>query len=92
MRNWKDDRILVWMDVFSRPDSSFRAVRSEEDVRGWQPQSQGEQEVFGELVAIENRKSLKMWYAQFPDLNPSADAFRRILERAIGEELPIGKP
>ncbi len=91
MSNWSDDKILLWLDVFSRPDSSFRTVRSEEDVKEWQPQTDEEQKAFDALIAKENRGLLKAWYAQFPSINPTADAFRRILERAIGKKLPLGK-
>jgi hypothetical protein len=87
MKNWKDDKILLWLDIFSRPDSSFRKVRSEEDVREWQPQSKLEREAFEALIADENRHQLKAWYAQFPSINPAAEAFRQILQKAIKEEL-----
>jgi hypothetical protein len=87
----KSNQILLWIDVFSRPDSSFRVVRSEEDVREWKPTSEAEQIAFNALIALENRQALKAWYVQFPMLNPKADAFRRVLEQATDDLLPIGK-
>ena len=91
MSGWKRDKVLIWLDVFSRPDSSFRKVRSEDDVRDWLPCTEDEREAFEALIALENRVALKNWYSQFESLNPTADAFRRVLERAAGEPLPFGK-
>ncbi len=90
MNDWRDDKILLWIDVFSRPDSSFRRVRSEEDVKEWRPETDRERIAFEGLIAEESRLSLKAWYSTLSSVNPTADAFRRILERAIGEKIPVG--
>jgi hypothetical protein len=90
MSNWKDDKILVWIDVFSKSDSSFRTV-SDEDFGTWQPRTKEEQAAFGCLVAEENRQLLRLWYARFPALDGRADLFRRLLEHATGEKLPLGE-
>ena len=87
MSDWRDDKVLVWLDVFGRPDSSFRSVRSDQDVEGWEPRTEIERTAFASLVAEENRELLKAWYSQFPSNSPTADAFRRVLERATGEKL-----
>ena len=89
--NWKDDKILMWIDVFTKPDSSFRSVRNEEDVRQWQPCNEEERKAFEALIAKENRALLKAWYARSTWVGGPPDLFRQILERAIGEEIPLGK-
>ena len=91
MSNWKDDTILVWIDVFTKPDSSWRKVRNEQNWSKRTPQTEEERRAFEALIAKENRELLKAWYAQFPSVNQTADSFRRILERAIGESLPLAK-
>lgn len=91
MKDIKDDIILMWLDVFSRPDSSFRGVTSAEELRKWQPQSALEKEAFAGLTAPEHRELLKAWYSQFQSLNQTADDFHLILERATGEQLPLSK-
>lgn len=48
-------------------------------------------EIFQALTSLENRKALKAWYRRSSAINPYADEFRRRLEQAIGEELPLGK-
>ena len=89
--NWKDDKILLWIDVFTKPDSSFRSVRSEEDVRRWEPHNEEERQAFEALIAKENRELLKAWYARSTWVGGPPDLFRQILQKAIGEELPLGK-
>jgi len=86
--NWKNDTILLWLDVFTKPQSSFREVETAEDANVWEPQGDEEKEAFAKLVANENRELLKAWYARHDYLNPAADLFHQVLERAIGERLP----
>jgi hypothetical protein len=87
--NWKEDKILLLIDIFGKPQSSFREVKSVEDAKAWQPQSEEERNAWAELISKENRELLKAWYAIGSYLNPTADYFRRALEQAIGEELPL---
>lgn len=91
MANWKEDKVLVWIDVFSKPNSSFRGVGNRDDVLNWQPIKDEEREAFAALIAPENRLILKAWYAKFDRLEGRADLFRQILEHAIGERLLLGK-
>ena len=89
MCNWRNDKILVWIDVFSKPDSTFRLVKTEQDVSRWQPHTEEEKQAFSKLIAKEHRELLKAWYAQFSQLDGTANIFRRILERAVGEVIPL---
>jgi hypothetical protein len=90
--NWKDDRILLLIDIFGKPQSSFREVSSLQDAKTWQPQSQEERDAWEQLTSTENRELLKAWYARGSYLNPTADLFRHALEQTIGEMLPLKPP
>ncbi len=89
--NWKTDKILLLIGVFDGNESSLRQIRSEEQAREWRPNTEAEQKAFEELTSKENRELLKAWYLNITSINPTADRFRRILERAIGEEIPLAK-
>lgn len=77
------------MEVFDRIDSSIRQINSPQQALEWRPKTKLEQEAITRLTAVENRSALKIWYGQFPTINPTAEIFRQILERFIGEELPL---
>lgn len=84
-----EQRILPLMNVFDVPGNSLRTVPFGERVARWQPWSGIEREAFDALLAVENRSFLRDWYgAWLGELNPAAEEFRQILERAIGEPLP----
>jgi hypothetical protein len=89
--NWKDDKILLWIDIFTKPNSSFRSVGNEEDGRQWQPNDGEEKVAFEALIAKENRELLKAWYARSTQVEGHPDLFRKMLENAISEELPVGE-
>jgi hypothetical protein len=52
-------------------------------------QSPAAQAIIRQLVAEENRDALREWYAQSRriQMNPSAESFRRLLEKITGETL-----
>jgi len=77
------------MEVFDSVDYSLRQFEYLGQFDTWQPMTQKEQKAFNALTAKENRDALKVWYSVLTSLNPVADQFRRILERAVGEELPL---
>jgi hypothetical protein len=87
--NPEEDHILRLMEVFDRVDSSFRQVETFGQAGRWLPITDVERNAFAALVAPENRGALKTWYSSGSSLNPHADLFRRVLERAIGEDLPL---
>jgi len=87
--NWSEDTVLLLIDVFGKPQSSFRDVKSPDDAKAWQPQSEEERVAWAKLVSGENRQLLKAWYARHSYLNPTADYFRHALEQAIGEDLHL---
>jgi hypothetical protein len=78
------------MDIFGRSDSSIRQIKSSEQAQAWRPETEIEQEAFSLLTSKENRVELKKWYLQISTINPLAEMFRQILERAINEKLPLG--
>lgn len=80
-------RILPLMAVFDRPDSSIREVPHGRRVTDWRPRVGIEQEAFAALLAPETRPFLEEWYQDAGEMNPAAQEFRRVLERALGEPL-----
>ncbi len=82
-------KIGTLMEVFSCVDSSLRQFEYLQQLDSWHPATEKERAAFDALTAVENRAALKVWYSSFPSINPVADKFRHILERAIGEELPL---
>lgn len=65
------------------------------DAWHWFKLAEGEQsaralEAIRRLSHPEMRPALKKWYLQQREVNTAADAFRHELEKAIGEELPLG--
>ena len=86
------DRIMWLFSAFEKPTSSFLECFYRGDLSTWRPGTEEERRAFDQLTAPENRQALKAWYARYPSINPGAEALHRILEKAIGERLPIGKP
>jgi hypothetical protein len=86
------DKIMWLLSAFDKPTSSFLECYYRGDLSTWQPGTEEESRAFGQLTAPENREALKKWYARCPSINLGAEAFHRILEKAIGERLPIGEP
>jgi hypothetical protein len=84
------DRIMWLLSAFDKQQSSFFIAYYRGDPSTWLPEGDEEKSSFAELTAPENRESLKQWYARREAINPGAEAFRRILERAVGEPLPVG--
>jgi hypothetical protein len=83
--------IFELMRVFDGIDSSRRKLGVvSAGASGWHPIGEKEEAAFKALTALENRAALKKWYSGFSSINQAADAFRRILEQATGEELPVG--
>ncbi len=87
-----DERIMWLLSAFDKPQSSFFVCYYRGDLSRWFPETEEEKSAFVELTAPENREALKGWYARCPSINPGAEALRRILEKAIGEQLLIGEP
>jgi hypothetical protein len=82
--------ILELMMAFDGVDSSLRKFNMLASPSVWHPIGEKEEAAFRALTAIENRAALKKWYSAGFSINPVADALRKILERAIDEELPLG--
>jgi hypothetical protein len=66
------------------------------DAWHWFRLTEGEQsprvsEAIRHLADPQMRPALKSWYLKTSNLNVAADEFRRILEQAAGEELPLGR-
>jgi hypothetical protein len=87
-----ENRIMWLLSAFDNPRSSFFNCYYRGDLSSWEPETQEEKEAFGELTTIGNHTALKVWYAKLTSINPAAEAFRQILQKAIKEELPLGKP
>ena len=87
--DWRKDKILPLMQVFDGINCSLRAIETDEQARQWRPRNGQEREAFEALVSQENRQALKLWYQRGDSINPHADIFRRILELATGEKLPL---
>jgi hypothetical protein len=85
------DKITKLMQVFDLWESSFREARRQGKIAEWRPQGTDEINAFEALIALENRAELKAWYSMYPSLNAGAESFRQVLERSIGEPLPIKK-
>ena len=81
---------MVLFSAFDKPWSSFFTCYFRGDLTTWKPDTDEERRAFASLVAPENREDLRKWYAQLTSINAMADALRHILEREIGEDLPIG--
>ena len=84
-----EDKIMWLLSAFDKPQSSFFNCYYRGDLSCWQPTTPEEKEAFAELIAPANREALKEWYTRLHSINPGAEAFRRVLERAVGEELPL---
>ncbi len=84
-----EQTILRLMEVFDRPDCSFRGLKTNEQAEAWKPVNEPEQRAFESLIAPENREALKAWYSASTSLNPRAALFRHFLELSIGEKLPV---
>jgi hypothetical protein len=89
--NSEVNQIRELMAVFDTANSSLREIDLPGGPCEWRPRNDGEKAAFSALTNRENRQALKAWYAGIPSINPMADAFRKILERAIGDELPLGR-
>jgi len=88
--DWTNDKILLLLSAFDKPDCSFFNCYFRGDISTWQPGTEPEKKAFAELTAPENRSLLKHWYAKEKAINPMAEAMRRILERETKEQLPVG--
>lgn len=89
---WTDNKMMVLFDVFGNPRSSFFNSFFLGELATWKPGTKAEEEAFAALMAPENRRELRKWYSGYSSsIDPMAEALRRILEREIGEPLPIGK-
>jgi inorganic triphosphatase YgiF len=88
--NWREDKILLLMQIFDDVDSSLRLIETDEQAAQWQPGNEAEKKAFESLTADENRIALREWYRRGASINPHADRFRQILAKAIGEDLPVG--
>ena len=80
---------MVWFTAFEKVDSSFFLCFFRGDLTTWKPETDEEKKAFASLTAPENREELRKWYSQLSSINTMADALRHILEREIGERLPI---
>jgi hypothetical protein len=85
------EQVMWLMSAFDKPQSSFFLSHYRGDVSSWEPTTDEEKQALAELTAPENRESLREWYAQAPSINEGAKVFHDILEKIIGEKLPIGK-
>ena len=84
------DKNIMWLlSAFESPRTAFFHHYYQGDLDAWQPQTREEIEAFSQLTAPANRTALKVWYLKQFLINPVADAFRQILEKAINEELPL---
>jgi len=82
----------MWLfDVFGNPRSSFFECYYRGDLSVWQPSTEAEKIAFAELTDLRNRDALKKWFADVSAVNPGAEALRKILEKAVGEDLPVGR-
>jgi hypothetical protein len=84
------DEIMWLMSAFDKPNSSFLECFYRGDLSIWKPTTDEERRAFTQLTAPENREALKEWFSRSSSINPGAEALRRILERAIGDQLPVG--
>ena len=84
-----EDKIMWLLSEVDKPQSSFFNCYHRGDLSCWQPGTNEEKKAFAELTSLENREALRKWYYQLHSINPGADVFRRILEKEIGEELPL---
>ena len=89
--NPAQQQIISLIEVFDRVDSSFRQAASDEQALMWCPSKGREEQAFRDLVAPYNREALKNWYASISAINPQADRFRIVLERATGDSLSVGR-
>ena len=80
------------MEVFDRFDSLLRHIGASKGLSHWQPCSDMEKAAFEALTDPQNRAVLKRWYQAGHSINPHADDFRRMLEQATGDKLPIANP
>jgi hypothetical protein len=85
----QSDKIMWLMSAFDKPNSSFLECYYRGDPSTWTPSTEEEKLAFSKLTAPENRHALKEWFSRSPAINPGAEAFKVILERAIGEKLPL---
>jgi hypothetical protein len=87
---WTDNKMMVVFSAFDKPSSSFFTCYFRADISTWKPETDEEKKAFATLIAPENREELRDWYARLASINAMADALRKILEREIGEPLPVG--
>ena len=85
-----EKNILWLLSAFDSPRTLFFHHYYHGDLNTWQPQTREEKECFNQLTTPANRAALKAWYGKMPFINPVADAFRQLLEKAINENLPLG--
>jgi len=86
-----ENKIFWLLSTFDNPRSTFFNRYYRGDLSSWEPGTQEEKTAFSDLTAPVNRAALKAWYSSVSSINPGAEAFRQILERAINEALPVGK-
>ncbi|HEY3763391.1 MAG TPA: hypothetical protein VGN23_16720 [Verrucomicrobiae bacterium] len=65
------------------------------DAYGWFKLTEGQdsarvREITRLLTSPELRGALKTWYLRHDKMNAAAEEFRHVLERLIGEKLPLG--
>jgi hypothetical protein len=53
------------------------------------PESPQMKEAFELLISSERRSALKKWYARLPVTEETENSLRRIIERAVGEKIPL---
>jgi hypothetical protein len=81
---------IIWLlSAFDKPAASFFECYYRGDLSAWKPTTREEIQAFAQLTAPENRQAVKEWYSKSSAINPGAEAFRAILERAVGEKLPL---
>jgi hypothetical protein len=89
--NPEANEIIKLMAVFDTSNSSIREIDPTDRSFAWQPRGDKENAAFNSLTNQDNRQALKAWYASMTSINPLADAFRKILEQAINDDLPLEK-
>ena len=78
-------------EYFRQPEISYFNCYYRGDLTRWQAETEDEKRAFAELTDLKNRVALKNWYLKLSSINPGAEVFRQILQRAINEELPLAK-
>lgn len=83
------------MSIMTSLPEELRPICALLDAWHWFKLAEGEQsprvlEAIRRLSYPEMRPALKKWYLQQRHINTAADEFRHELEKAVGEELPLG--